>query len=93
MLIQFIDVPNRARSRNDDGSVTSVCTLCGLTIARAFAHNDLLELERRHVCQPKERRRVVRVVHRIYEPNKGSDKALSYSKAAQTSDRFYDMES
>jgi hypothetical protein len=61
-------VSGRIRSHNDDGTITSVCSICNLIIARAFAAPDLQELERRHVCQPAERRREIRVVHRIYDP-------------------------
>lgn len=55
-------------SRNSDGTTTSVCNRCPLTIGRAINENDLAELESRHVCQPVERRQMVRIVHRTYIP-------------------------
>ena len=63
--------PNRVNfthSRISDGTIISVCNGCPLTIARAIAERDLAELESRHVCQPVERRQMVRIVHRTYIP-------------------------
>ena len=58
--------PDVAHSCNSDGTITSVCNRCPLTIARAVDVKDLAELESRHVCQPVERRQMVRTVHRTY---------------------------
>ena len=58
------------RRRNGDGTIDSICNRCFLTIARAYNPVDLTELEQRHVCQPSERRRTVRIVYRIYDPGK-----------------------
>ena len=54
------------RNANDDATVTSVCNRCQLTVGRAWHPTDLHELELRHVCQPVERRRVVRIAHHVY---------------------------
>ncbi len=62
----FPNGPDFTHSRNSDGTLTSVCNRCPLTIARTVDAKDLAELESRHVCQPVERRRVVRIVHRTY---------------------------
>ncbi|MGB8770572.1 MAG: MEDS domain-containing protein [Candidatus Korobacteraceae bacterium] len=62
--------PNRpgfTHIRNSDGTITSVCNRCPLTIARTFDAEDLVALESRHVCQAAERRQVVRLVHRTYD--------------------------
>jgi hypothetical protein len=56
--------------RNQDGTVDSICSLCGLTIGRSFDVDVLKALEARHVCQPAERRKQDRIVHRIYDPIK-----------------------
>ena len=56
------------RARNSDGTTTSVCACCLLTIACAVDARDLPEFESRHVCQPVERRQMVRTVHRTYIP-------------------------
>jgi len=63
-------LPNFTRHQNPDGTVDSVCKRCQLTIGRAFNPTDLLDLEGRHICQPSERRRTVRIAYRIYDPNK-----------------------
>jgi hypothetical protein len=68
--------PNVSRSHNDDGTTTSVCKRCPLTIACAIDENDLAELESRHVCQPVERRQMVRIVHRTYVPPARTDRRL-----------------
>ena len=60
--------PDFTHVRNGDGSITSVCNRCPLTIARTVDARDLAELESTHICQPEERRRLVRIVHRIYGP-------------------------
>jgi len=62
--------PDCTRRGNPDGTVDSICNRCRLTIGRAFNPTDLMDLEGRHICQPLERRRTVRIVHRIYDPNK-----------------------
>ena len=51
---------------NGDGTVDSICGSCFLVVARAFEEADLERLERRHECQPFERRKSIRIVHRIY---------------------------
>ena len=66
-------------SRNSDGTTTSVCNRCPLTIGRALDENDLAELESRHVCQSVERRQMVRIVHRTYIPPVGTDRRLGGS--------------
>ena len=58
------------RRRNQDGTVDSICSRCGLTIGRAFVPGTLGAMEDRHVCQPFERRKRVRIAHRIYDPIK-----------------------
>ena len=60
--------PAFTHTRNGDGTITSVCNRCPLTVACAIDEKDLGELESRHVCQLVERRRVVRIVHRTYIP-------------------------
>ena len=64
----FSQQPDCVRRQNEDGTVDSICKRCGLTIARAFHPSVLERLEARHVCQPVERRRSVRIAYRIYEP-------------------------
>jgi DNA-binding CsgD family transcriptional regulator len=54
--------PRCARRRYHDGTVDSVCTECGLVIARAWQLNDLRLADKNHVCQPRERRHKVRFV-------------------------------
>lgn len=66
-------------SRNSDGTITSVCNRCPLTIARTVDARDLAALESRHVCQPIERRQVVRIVHRTYIPPVRAGEGLAYS--------------
>src|SRR5271165_1679237 len=68
--------PNFTHTRNGDGTITSVCSHCPLTIARAIDEKDLGELESRHVCQPVERRYLVRIVHRTYIPPRWSSARL-----------------
>jgi len=58
------------RRRNQDGTVDSICSRCGLMIGRASYPVALELLEERHVCQPLERRKKVRIAHRIYDPIK-----------------------
>lgn len=58
------------RRRNQDGTVDSICSRCGLTIGRAFHPGILEALEGRHVCQPVERRKRVRIAYRIHDPTK-----------------------
>ena len=60
--------PDCIHTRNGDGTITSVCNRCPLTIARTFDADDLEALELRHVCQLAERRQVVRLIHRTYGP-------------------------
>jgi len=70
----FSQRPDCVRRQNQDGTLDSICKRCGLMIARAFHPGDLEKLEARHVCQPVERRRSVRIVYRIYDPK--SDRRL-----------------
>ncbi len=71
--------PDYTHSRNSDGTTTSVCNRCPLTIGRAFDARDLAELESRHVCQPVERRQVVRIAYRTYLPTKWVGERLGSS--------------
>jgi DcmR-like sensory protein len=73
------DGPSFTRTRNSDGTFTSLCNRCPLTIARAGDARDLPELESRHICQPVERRQVVQIVHRTYTPPTRSSKRLTDS--------------
>jgi hypothetical protein len=57
-----------AHRPNQDGTLDSICKLCYLTVARAYRAMDLAQLEVRHICQPMERRRSTRVVHRVFDP-------------------------
>jgi MEDS: MEthanogen/methylotroph, DcmR Sensory domain len=77
-------LPSFNHSRNSDGTVTSVCNRCPLTIACAIDASDLAELESRHVCQSVERRKVVRIVHQTYLPNKRLDERLGGSGLSQS---------
>lgn len=63
----FSQGPDCVRRQNQDGTLDSICKRCGLTIARAFHSRVLERLEARHVCQPVERRRSVRIAYRIYD--------------------------
>jgi DNA-binding CsgD family transcriptional regulator len=54
--------PRCARRRYHDGSIDSVCTECGLVIARAWRLPDLAAADRNHICQRVERRHKVRFV-------------------------------
>jgi hypothetical protein len=38
--------------RNRDGSFDSICLNCFATLATAKTEADLLELDKRHICQP-----------------------------------------
>ena len=76
--------PSFAHKRNGDGTITSVCNRCPLTVARASDEKDLAELESRHVCQPVERRQVLRIVHQTYPPNKRVDERLGDSGLSQS---------
>jgi hypothetical protein len=60
-----------AHRRNHDGTLDSICKLCYLTVARAYREADLSQLEFRHICQPAERRRATRIVHRVFDPAPG----------------------
>ncbi len=60
-----------AHRQNFDGTLDSICKLCFLTVARAYREADLTHLELRHICQPVERRRATRVVHRVFDPTVG----------------------
>ena len=71
--------PDFTHSRNRDGTITSVCNHCPLTIARTVDAADLAELESRHVCQPVERRQGARIVHRTYVPTKQAGDRLGSS--------------
>ncbi len=71
--------PDCSHIRNSDGTVTSFCNRCSLTIARAFDTEGLGLLESRHVCQTAERRQVVRLVHRTYDPTTRADDHLASS--------------
>ena len=55
-----------AHSANSDATIDSICRNCSLVVARAFKEGDLEHLELRHVCQPFERRKDLRPVHRIF---------------------------
>lgn len=55
------------RRQNQDRTVDSICKRCGVTIGRAFGTDILEKLEARHVCQPAERRRAVRIAYRIFD--------------------------
>lgn len=50
------------RRRYHDGTIASVCSECGLVIARAWKASDLAGPDRDHVCQPNERRHKVRFI-------------------------------
>jgi len=66
---QRAQVPGHyAHRHNHDDTFDSICTLCCLTVARAYREADLFQLELRHVCQPVERRRTTRIVHQVYDP-------------------------
>ena len=52
--------------KNGDATIDSICKSCFLVVARAFKEGDLGYLELRHVCQPVERRKYVRVAHRVF---------------------------
>lgn len=67
-----------------DGTTTSVCNRCPLTVARTIDTADLAEFESRHVCQPVERRQVVRIVHRTYLPAKRVSERLGSSGLSQS---------
>ena len=71
--------PNFTHTGNSDGTITSACDRCPLTIACAVDARDLPELESRHVCQPVERRQVIRIVHRTYIPCTQSSEHLADS--------------
>jgi len=58
------------RRQNQDGTVDSICSRCGLMIGRAFHPTELEPLETRHICQALERRKKVRIAYRIYDPFK-----------------------
>jgi hypothetical protein len=60
--------PKFARAPQSDGTVTSICNLCRLTIARAADARDLPDFEFRHICQPAERRQSVRIAHQTHIP-------------------------
>ena len=64
----FSQPPDCVRRQNPDGTRDSICKRCGLTTARAFHPGALEKLEARHVCQPVEQRRSVRIAYRIYSP-------------------------
>ncbi len=54
--------PRCTRRRYHDGTIASVCSECGLVIARACRVVDLLPSEQDHLCQPAERRHKVRFI-------------------------------
>jgi hypothetical protein len=52
--------------KNDDCTIDSICKSCSLVVARVLEERDLEQMELRHVCQPIERRKHVRTVHRTH---------------------------
>lgn len=64
--------PRRKRRRYGDGTIDSICTECGLVIARAWRLADLQTADNNHVCQPIERRHRVRFIqeHEAALPSK-----------------------
>ena len=54
--------PRSTRRRYHDGTIASVCSECGLVIARGWKASDLASADREHVCQPNERRHKVRFI-------------------------------
>ena len=70
---------NFTRTSNRDGTITSGCDLCPLTVVCAVDARDLPEFESRHVCQPVERRQMVRIVHRTHIPRTRSSERLGDS--------------
>lgn len=54
--------PRCTRRRYHDGSIDSVCSDCGLIVARAWRASDLQSADRNHICQPSERRHKVRFI-------------------------------
>jgi DNA-binding CsgD family transcriptional regulator len=52
--------PRYVRRIYHDGTIASVCSECGLVVARAWKAADLALADRKHVCQPNERRHKVR---------------------------------
>jgi DNA-binding CsgD family transcriptional regulator len=54
--------PRCRRRRYHDGTIDSVCTECGLVVARAWRLADLQVADKNHVCQPIERRHRVRFI-------------------------------
>lgn len=51
---------------NEDGTIDSMCESCFLAVARAVKKGELEQMELRHVCQPVERRKLIRTVHRVF---------------------------
>ena len=80
MYINSANGPGVTRRRNGDGTISSLCNRCPLTIGCAINPLDLVELEARHVCQPVERRHVVRIVHRTYIPFKQTDESVTVTE-------------
>jgi len=54
--------PRCTRLRYHDGTIASICSVCGLVIARACRATDLLAADRNHICQPTERRHKIRFI-------------------------------
>ena len=54
--------PRCTRRRYHDGTIASICSECGLVIARACRAADLLAADRNHICQPTERRHKIRFI-------------------------------
>ena len=50
-----------ARQYKADRKFDSICTRCFLVVGRANTAIDLVDLESRHICQPAERRKTIRI--------------------------------
>ena len=59
--------------QNNDATIDSICGSCFLVVARVSEEADLECLERRHECQPFERRRSIRTVHRLFAYQSSAD--------------------
>jgi|ERR1035438_5141177 hypothetical protein len=72
--------------QNNDATIDSICGSCFLVVARVSEEADLECLERRHECQPFERRRSIRTVHRLFAYQSSADIQLFRGSGYKQSD-------
>ena len=66
MKAALIRTMNFTHRMNNNATIDTICGSCSLVVGRVSEEADLEFLELRHECQPFERRKSIRTVHRIF---------------------------